>query len=77
MISHIHTHSLMLYHRRGSRDISYSSDTPTFYQNDLSMRNTAKSPSDVKLKKLPSYMYSKVHNRLHTLNFVTLLFQVH
>jgi hypothetical protein len=29
------------YPRRASKDITYSFETPTFYQNDLAMRNTA------------------------------------
>jgi hypothetical protein len=39
---YIHTYiPLTLYPRRGSRGVRYSSETPTFYQNYLAMRNTA------------------------------------
>jgi hypothetical protein len=39
----VHTYKyipLTLYRQRGNRGIWYSSETPTFYQNYLAMRNT-------------------------------------
>jgi hypothetical protein len=51
--------TLMIHPRRSRRDLRYSSEAPTFYKNDLAMRNT-------NMKKTPHGFYG--NNQAHSLS---------